>query len=170
MSLPERGLKLPWWGWLAALAVFGLGLGAACLGGAGLALALRDQPTAPRPRASNAPLVTPAETLVVITPQTSPAPYAQVGDVPLPEGVRPDAVVGPASDFSILTQLPFEQVVDFYRAAPLELGWELVEANDAPDHRVAAFTYAKGDQTVALKIVRLPFAGTLIAAATESPE
>ncbi len=166
MSLSERGVKLPWWGWLAALAVFGFGLGAACLGGAGLALALQDQPAAPRPRASDDRLAQPAETLVVVTPQASSAPYAQVGDVPLPEGVRPEAAVGGSKEFSLITQLSFDQVAAFYQSAMPEQGWALVKVDDALADRLLDLQYEKGDQTVALKIVRIPFVGTLIAATT----
>jgi hypothetical protein len=169
--LPERDPKLPIINWALVLTAFGLGLVLVFVCGAGLALVLQTVPSR----------VTPAVTLVIQPPGTPEPtsiltttlgsggeelvqnqPFALIGDIPLPEGVRQEAAVGGERNFSIITQLPFNQVVTFYQSDMTAQGWAALGSGSFVSDRSAEMFYEKGGQTAALVISRIPFVGTLI--------
>lgn len=173
--MPPWAERLPRSLWVAALAALAIGAGFFCVLALGLSVlvsrewVVRQNPIPLSTAQSDlAPLEGHTETGAFtptpgVTPLVSGAQLDwSAGEIPLPDNVELETIVGTPRHFSFVTQADYPLVLAFYQRALMDRGWTRIAFGSRITDTAADLYFAKEGVQVAVRIARAPYVGTLV--------
>jgi hypothetical protein len=181
--LPAWAERLPRSLWVAALAVLALGAGFFCVLALGLSVlvgrewVVRQNPTPLSTiQGDLAPLEGHTETSALtptpgVTPLVSGAQTDWLaGEIPLPDNIELETIIGSPQHFSFVTQADYPLVLAFYQRALIDRGWTRIAFGSRITDSAADLYFAKEGRQVAVRIAWAPSIGTLVEIVLEELE
>ncbi len=181
--MPSWVEKLPRGVWVGALIVLAVGAGFFCVLALGLSVLVSREWVARQNLATS--LITQGETLYpehltemsALTPSPGVTPLVSGtqmdwlgGEIPLPDNVELETIVGSPQRFSFVTQADYPLVLAFYQRALIDRGWARQTFGSRITDVAADLYFTKEGVQVAVRIAQAPHVGTLVEIVLEALE